>query len=700
MKQCPLCKRELSDQLLFCPFDGQTLVSASQGDKFIGLILEGKYRIDEKVGEGGMGKVYRGTHILMDHTVAIKILHPHLSSDGIAVERFRREARAAACIRYPNAGAVTDFGVNKETGLSYLVMEFLEGVELREEMKERGQLDFEESFIITQQICLALQAAHARGIIHRDLKPDNIWLLKSEDNFPRVKVLDFGIAKLMAGSVGNLTQQGMIVGTPYYMSPEQCVGDELDARSDIYSLGIITYEILTGRVPFRASTPMGVALKHANEPPVPPHEFRLDLPYPIETVVLRALRKHREERQGTAMELAQEFESALYQAGVELKLLGTTTPKTAHALNTYGDQPFRIGTADRSFPPDRSMPPVDRSTPPDRSNPPQEWTSTPPGISTAPLGTPPPQPAARIDMPDLFQRWTPGGVSIRNLLSELLASRKILFVGLAAVLFITAIVVVVSLTRNKAPVAVGNKNAATTNPPVDKTPTKPIPPPPPGMALVTGGKFMRGNPKGDKYETPVKEEVVSPFYIDQSEVTNKEYYKFMSDTTYYRWPNDWSDSWKAGKFAPGEGENPVAGITWNDAQNYAKWAGKRLPTEVEWEYAARGSNGWLYPWGDDFKPNYANIATGGLTRVDAFPNDKSPLGVIGMAGNVSEWTSSLDERKPGKIIVRGANYLPPSELKMNASPADFARVTRRLSAAPESGYAYIGFRCVKDIPQQ
>jgi len=144
MKQCPACKREMREQLLYCPFDGQTLVSLGQGDAFIDLILDDKYRIDEKIGEGGMGKVYRGTHIMMDHTVAIKILHPHLSSDQVAVERFRREARAAASIRHPNAVAVTDFGVNKETGLSYLVMEFLEGVELRDKIKQKGRLGFEE----------------------------------------------------------------------------------------------------------------------------------------------------------------------------------------------------------------------------------------------------------------------------------------------------------------------------------------------------------------------------------------------------------------------------------------------------------------------------------------------------------------------------------------------------------------------------
>jgi eukaryotic-like serine/threonine-protein kinase len=708
MKQCPVCKREMRDQLLFCPFDGQTLISVVEGDKFIGLILEDKYHIDEKVGEGGMGKVYRATHILMDHTVAIKILHPHLSSDQVAVERFRREARAAVSIRHPNAVAVTDFGVNKESGLSYLVMEFLEGVELRDEIKRRRRLDFEESFIITQQVCLALQAAHSKHIVHRDLKPDNIWLLKSEDGFHRVKVLDFGIAKLMVGNVGNLTQEGVIVGTPYYMSPEQCVGDELDARSDIYSLGIIMYEILTGQVPFRASTPMGVALKQASEPPRPPHELRSDLPYPIENVILRALRKHREDRQSTAMELAHEFESALYQSGVELKFLNTNTPQDLNTLNTHPGHNFGGAVAthlheislspDRSMSPDRSISP-DRSTPPDRSIPTNESASSATGISAHTLDTPQFQPAAGTAIPDLFQRWTPSQRSIRQLVSESSTRQKILLVGLAAVLLIATIVAVVSLTRsNQANVGDGNKNG-TSNPPAGvKTPAN-IPPPPPGMVLVEGGKFMRGNPKGDEYEKPVQEEVVPSIYVDQYEVTNKEYYKFVVEKKHYRWPDGWSDSWKAGNFGQGVGEKPVTGITWTDAQAYARGAGKRLPTEVEWEYAARGSSGRLYPWGDDFKSNYANICRGAPVRVGDFPNDKSASGVIGMAGNVSEWTSSADE-KTGKKIVRGANYKPLSELKMNGSTADFARVTRWLRSAPEKSYPYIGFRCVKEIPQQ
>src|SRR5687767_12193163 len=151
MKQCPTCKREMKEHLLFCPFDGQALISTPAQDHFVGSMLDEKYRIEEKIGEGGMGKVYRAVHIHMDNTVAIKILHPHLASDTTALERFRREARAAAHIRHPNAVVVTDFGVAKDSGIAYLVMEFLEGVELRAKIKEQKQLDYEESFHIVQQ---------------------------------------------------------------------------------------------------------------------------------------------------------------------------------------------------------------------------------------------------------------------------------------------------------------------------------------------------------------------------------------------------------------------------------------------------------------------------------------------------------------------------------------------------------------------
>ena len=682
MKQCPLCKREMRDQLLFCPFDGQTLLAVDEGDRFLGLVLENKYRIDEKVGEGGMGKVYRGTHILMDHTVALKILHPHLSSDQIAVERFRREARAAASIRHPNAVAVTDFGVNKETGLSYLVMEFLEGVELRDEIKKKGPLDFEESFIITQQICLALQAAHAKGIVHRDLKPDNIWLLKSEDHFPRVKVLDFGIAKLMANNVSDLTQQGVIVGTPYYMSPEQCVGDELDARSDIYSLGVIIYEVLTGRVPFRASTPMGVALKHANEAPVPPHELRADLPQAIETVVLRALRKHREERQGSAMELSQEFESALYQAGIELKLLGTNTPQYSAALNTIADHPYRT---------ERSLSP-DRRTPPDRTVALGQPTGNASGTVTRLMDTP--QPEAGVD---LFRHVMPGRFSFRSLVADASTSRKILLVGLALALLVAGVVITKWLTGGGTPL-VENRNSGGV---VGETTPPPPPTPPSGMVYVPGGKFVMGNNGSDiPAEKPEHEVTLPGFFIDTYEVTVGDYYQFIRAANRPA-PGSWPETWKQGQFSPEEAKRPVTDVTWFDARDYARSVDKRLPSEQEWEYAARGTDKRLYPWGNDFNPNRANVGdrgARGIKPVGSYPADKSPFGAFDMSGNAFEWVESdwsaypksKATPKAGKI-VRGGSY---------SRDRLYAMTTSRGIFQPDAKQEDVGFRCAKDTPKQ
>lgn len=228
MKQCRNCKRELEDDVVFCPCDGEALSDSCAGAAFLGMLLDDKYRLEEKVGEGGMGTVYRATHVKTENTVAVKILHPHLAADENAVERFRREARSAAQVRHPNAVAVTDFGVTKGSDIAYLVMEFLEGEDLRHRIKQKRVLDLAEAFLIINETCSAVSAAHAGGIIHRDLKPDNIWLVRTEKGTEHVKVLDFGIAKLKASTDAvNLTQKGTIVGSPYYMSPEHCRGEEM-----------------------------------------------------------------------------------------------------------------------------------------------------------------------------------------------------------------------------------------------------------------------------------------------------------------------------------------------------------------------------------------------------------------------------------------------------------------------------------------
>ncbi|HSE98643.1 MAG TPA: serine/threonine-protein kinase, partial [Blastocatellia bacterium] len=329
MKQCPECNKEFKEQLLFCPFDGHALAHGPERDSLIGNVFDNKYRIEERIGQGGMGRVYRATHIHMDHTVALKVLHPELASDQVAMERFRREARAAAQIHHQNAVAVTDFGVTKDNTIAYLVMEFLDGYDLSQKIERQRHLGFDEAFHITRQICAALQAAHSKGIIHRDLKPDNIWLVEGSDGSDLVKVLDFGIAKLKSTTeMIKLTQQGAIVGTPHYMSPEQCRGEDLDPRSDVYSLGVILYEMLTGEVPFQARTAVGVVIKHATESPRPPRRVRTDMPQQVEDVVLRALEKKREQRQSSALQVAQEFEAALYAAGMRFPQSISSTPPT------------------------------------------------------------------------------------------------------------------------------------------------------------------------------------------------------------------------------------------------------------------------------------------------------------------------------------------------------------------------------------
>jgi serine/threonine-protein kinase len=269
-------------------------------DPLIGTVVSERYRIIRKVGEGGMGAVYQAEHALIEKRVALKILFQDLTRRPDLVARFLQEAKSASRIGQENVIDISDFGQSKD-GLVYIAMEFLDGQDLGKTLRAEKQLSWTRTRPILMQIAKALRAAHSHGIIHRDMKPENVYLVQREGRADFVKVLDFGIAKVVSADDNDgprLTQTGMIFGTPEYMSPEQAQGHPPDHRVDVYAVGCIMYHMLTGAVPFTADSFMGILTKHLLEPVVPPRKRRpeLDIPADVEAICLRAMEKDRDKR--------------------------------------------------------------------------------------------------------------------------------------------------------------------------------------------------------------------------------------------------------------------------------------------------------------------------------------------------------------------------------------------------------------------
>jgi eukaryotic-like serine/threonine-protein kinase len=307
---CPTCGETLPWDAKFCPFDGLELAEgsghrvgrnsgtrdvATLRDSLVGLVVDERYEILQLMGEGGMGCVYRVRHRVLGRQFALKILRPEFACDFALAERFVQEARAAAAISHPHVVSITDFGI-LERGQPYFVMELLEGRTLCSVLRQRGALEPEQVALIARSVASALGAAHEVGVIHRDLKPDNVILLGDATDPTRLKVLDFGLAKLLYGS--RLTCNDIVYGTPQYMSPEQAAGEPVDVRVDIYALGILMYEMLTGRVPFEGGSYMEVLTKQLYAEPPPPSLACPTLAQcsGLEEVVLRCLRKERNAR--------------------------------------------------------------------------------------------------------------------------------------------------------------------------------------------------------------------------------------------------------------------------------------------------------------------------------------------------------------------------------------------------------------------
>ena len=295
-----------------------------KNDPFVGHeILDGQFRILQRIGAGGMGSVYRAEEPAMGREVAIKILHDRLKGRQDLVSRFRREARAMSQLSHPNTVRVFRYG-ELDDGSLYIVMELLEGRNLNQTVRRMGPLSMEKAIPILVSVCQALHEAHEMGIVHRDLKPENIFICNQAGLKDYPKVLDFGLAKVTEAQMqpGSLilTQEGMVFGTPEFMSPEQARGQTLDARSDIYSLACILYEALTGKLPFEAQTPMEYVGKHVTAEPIPISERVPDRTFPPELwrVIKKALAKHKDDRYQSAIAFADELSAlvAPEQSGI------------------------------------------------------------------------------------------------------------------------------------------------------------------------------------------------------------------------------------------------------------------------------------------------------------------------------------------------------------------------------------------------
>lgn len=326
---CPACELFLNKEAMFCSGCGSPLtlpgsvehpyyennyysslptIRLANPDPLIGHVIGGKYELLARLGEGGMSVVYRARRVHIGDDVAVKILTGKYVKDDAALGRFRREARAAAMLRHPNVITIHDFGeTDDEHAPAFIVMEFVRGTPLRELLHSEDHFSVERGVRLMRGICAGVGAAHRQSVVHRDLKPENILVVAPDDDFEieSVRVVDFGLAKLLADA--GATTTGAVVGTPFYMSPEQCLGEPLDARSDVYSLGAMFYEMLSGTRPFASETVSGVINRHLSEPP-PPFSLSLGIPRRISMGIMHALAKDPDDRPQTATDLARQMQ--------------------------------------------------------------------------------------------------------------------------------------------------------------------------------------------------------------------------------------------------------------------------------------------------------------------------------------------------------------------------------------------------------
>jgi formylglycine-generating enzyme required for sulfatase activity/tRNA A-37 threonylcarbamoyl transferase component Bud32 len=638
-----------------------------------GTIIAGRYRVEGTIGAGGMAVVYKAFDTRVDTEVAIKVIATeNLPPKALerALKRFEREAKSLARLDHPNIVKVMDYG--EYEGQPYLVMPYLSGGTLKAKLgKPMPWTDVVELILPMAE---ALRYAHSEHTIHRDVKPSNIMISRSGHPL----LTDFGIAKLLdLEDTVDLTGTSAAVGTPEYMAPEQANARTVDHRADIYSLGIVLYEMATGRKPFVADTPMEVLIMQARDPLPPPRKFAPDLPKPAEQILLKALAKKPDERYQTMNEMYAALKASLAPVG-QIANLSTPAkpeprPRTEQTATISEEPPLREPTISLSQPRPRAA---------------QPWLA---------LGA--------------------GGIALA------LICLAVGGVALYRLLFAPA--TPTPAPTQRPPTAVPATPVFTAPPElgIDSTWTRPAD----GMTMlyVPEGSFEMGSNDGSDDEKPVHTVYLDAYWMDMTEVTNAMYEKCVNDGDCDP-PQNTSSYTHSSYYGNSQYDDyPVLYVDWNQANAYCQWAGAGLPTEAQWEKAASWdpftNEKYVYPWGNDFdckKGNFDDetvrddyVVPGGA-NCDGFPDTSpvgsflsgaSPYGLFDMAGNVWEWVADwYSETFYGSSP--SSNPLGPSSgqyrVLRGGSWGDYSYIVRstvRGGVDPSLIYSIVGFRCSRSF---
>ena len=743
MKECQLCKNCYTDDVATCPSDGMPTMHTIAGEP----VLEGKYHLECRLGQGGMGVVYKARHAYLKTQLAIKIILPDLvGNDPQLVTRFRQEALAAAAIRHQNVVAVTDYGVVNGT-LPFLVMEYVEGESLHDLLAREGSLQPERALELMSAICAGVGAAHHQGIVHRDLKPLNVMICSDKPHMSQaVKILDFGLAKIKSGELlGSFIQAQTtgLMGSPYYMAPEQWADDEPDSRSDIYSLGVMLYQMLAGDVPFKGSSIPAIMKKHVSDPAPRFSELGVVIAPEIEAAVLHTLRKEKEERTPSVEVLISELRDAIYPPSIGIHT--TSSGRSALPVST-----LRVHTR-----PPHSQVYVDNVAVGNSRDDGwlmlegvqsgnhhlrvshdgfQDWFGDvicdgkptqvvadlrakgqsshkiPPAVGF--VDTPQSLAETQISHAQMERTALQSGNTGRQDIGvqsqppkRKLASPVLLGVlGVLLLLVLGAAALGGAYFMGLIP-KIGRPTVSSSN---DGPTPSPVPDTPPvakaEMAAIPEGTFRMGRNSGNENERPEHEVEVNGFAMDKTEVTNAEYYEFVKATNYKPFPVHWVNE----KPIPGQEQMPVRFVNIDDVKAFAAWRSKRdsveyrLPTEQEWEYAARNGNKQdLYPWGAKFDPQCAVIdQSSNDPTVVGSKSCANAWGVHDLIGNVFEWTSSEPSLYPGstgevKQLTEPHRMLRGGAAIYKSSGPNAITSTFRVAVPASTRRAEIGFRLIR-----